>query len=57
MELDELIREYRKKFNENFPAFCLLGRDEKELISIIKKCISDGVPYDTGEIDPRKALY
>lgn len=55
--LDKMINLYVEQFGENFPIFCLMGRSDSELIDIIKQCLKDGKPYDTGDIDPLKALY
>lgn len=45
-ELDLLLIEYVEKFNENFPIFLFRDKEEKEIISTIKKCIEDNKLYE-----------
>ena len=34
--MPELIEQYAKKFNENFPLFALMGMDDEEVEAIIQ---------------------
>ena len=52
--MPELIEQYAKKFNENFPLFSLMGMDDEEVEAIIQECLDKGTPYrppDLGEKD------
>lgn len=49
--MDKLLREYREMFDENFPIYRMMGRDDAEIIKIIKKCIEDGKPYEMPDAD------
>ena len=55
--LDELLIEYAESFGENFPTFSLEGSmTENEMISVIKKCISEKQPYQINA-DDRGVYY
>ena len=43
--LDELLKEYAEKFNEEFPIHSCDYADEEELIGIIKGCIARNKRY------------
>lgn len=43
--MPELIEQYAKKFNENFPLFALMGMDDEEVEAIIQECLDKGTPY------------
>lgn len=52
--MPELIEQYAKKFNENFPLFALMGMDDEEVEAIIQEYLDKGTPYrppDLGEKD------
>lgn len=44
--LDELLLEYRDKFDDNFPIMSLRSASEDEIIRLIKDCIDKGKPYE-----------
>lgn len=48
--MENLLNEYEKKFNDNFPIFLLRGKTDNELESIIKECIKNNKKYEV-EID------
>jgi 2-oxo-4-hydroxy-4-carboxy--5-ureidoimidazoline (OHCU) decarboxylase len=52
--MEELLNKYAEKFGENFPIFFVRNKDEKEITSIIQKCLNDNQPFkvdDDGESD------
>lgn len=54
--LDKLLIEYADKFDDTFPIFCLRATPNEELISILRKCIDEGKPYEF-EYDPSIGVY
>lgn len=44
--MNELLEEYKKKFDDQFPLMMFMGVSEKDIKKEIKKCIDDGKPYD-----------
>jgi hypothetical protein len=44
-KIEELMREYREEFNEEFPLFYVSDKNESEIVKIIKKAIANGEPY------------
>lgn len=52
-DLDDYLLEYLDKFGEGFPMIPVAwGREESEVIGLIKKCITAGkTAYDMGLVD------
>lgn len=44
--MDKLLFAYADTFGENFPLFMVNGLEEKEIQTIIQKCLNDGIPYE-----------
>lgn len=44
--MKELLDEYEKKFDEQFPLRCFMAVDEKEIEAVIKKCLESNKPYE-----------
>lgn len=44
--MEELLNEYRERFDENFPIMLFRGIPEDEVMQIIQKCLSDGKPFE-----------
>ena len=48
-EFDSALKEYEKTFDDIVPMAALSGYDEKEIISMINRCIKEGKDlYDIG---------
>lgn len=47
--MDEWLFKYIDAFGENFPTHIMMGKSEKEIVEIIKKCIEEGIPYEAEE--------
>ncbi len=43
--LEQLLQEYKKTFNEQFPLMLCRGCDDDEIMEIIKECIEAHTPY------------
>lgn len=50
-ELTEWLMKYSDRFGENFPTMFLRGTPPEKLITIIQKCLDDGKPYETPDLD------
>lgn len=44
--MEELLNEYRERFDENFPIMLFRGIPEDEVMQSIQKCLSDGKPFE-----------
>ena len=44
-KLEKLLSEYVEKFDENFPAFLVMGMSADEMIEQLEKSIETGKPY------------
>lgn len=55
-KLDNLIREYVDKFNENFPVYSMMCASDEQVAEIIEQCLSSGKPYEPEELEG-DALY
>lgn len=44
--MEELLNEYRERFDESFPIMLFRGTPEDELIQMIQKCLSNGKPLE-----------
>jgi hypothetical protein len=43
--MDKYLKQYEKKFGEQFPLMLCRGCDDDEIIEIIDECISKNEPY------------
>lgn len=50
-DMDELLIEYSKTFDDCFPIFKFMGVDDEIIMNIIRKCLKDGKPYKTETTD------
>ncbi len=46
MNLEDLLYEYRERFDENFPVMLFRGTPEDELIETVHKCLEEGRPFE-----------
>lgn len=46
VNLEDLLYEYRERFDENFPVMLFRGTPEDELIETVRKCLEDGRPFE-----------
>lgn len=49
--MDKLLKEYEKRFNEQFPLMLCRGCDDEEIEEIIKKCLKENKLHTVGEGD------
>ena len=48
--MDKLLFEYADAFDENFPVFLFRSKSAEEIVTMIQKCLVDGIPYKSPEI-------
>jgi hypothetical protein len=48
-KLDELLQQYAKRFNENFPVFSMMSLPETDMVTLIERCLATNTPH--------KAIY
>lgn len=46
--MEELMDQYREKFDDQFPLMLVQGMSDDEIADIIRKCLLAGKPYDPG---------
>lgn len=46
MTLKEAMNKYEEKFDDLYPLYCCMGKDEKDIIEDIKKCLETGKKFE-----------
>ena len=44
--MNELIKQYTERFNDNFPLFLTRHLDDEEREALIRQCLESNKPYD-----------
>lgn len=47
--MEEWLFKYIDEFDENFPIYTMMEKEEEEIIDIIKECLESGLPYEVEE--------
>ena len=47
--MNELLKEYEKRFNDQFPLMCCRGMSDEEIMEAIKLCLEKNEPYEVDE--------
>lgn len=47
VNLEEVLNQYRERFDENFPVMLFRGTPEGELIQMVLKCLDEGKPFES----------
>jgi hypothetical protein len=45
VRLEQLIKKYLERFNENVPLFMLSGLSDDEIKTLLEDCLTKGEPY------------
>lgn len=44
--MEELMEQYREKFDDQFPLMLVQGLDDERIADLIRKCLISGKPYE-----------
>lgn len=51
-ECNRLIKEYVKRFHENFPLYWI-GGTEEDILKTLKECLATGKPVELEDVENR----
>lgn len=45
-ELEDLMGEYRERFEDVFPLYCCMGMSTEAIVEAVKECLKQGKPFE-----------